>query len=155
MIFKEPEEPEANPFRNYRHTASVVALPAFVCTLLLMLASVQPTPSGATPLWVWCLVGVLLGVGAAWGVGRMAVQYQAKQGNPHCATKVGRIYMQLVFGCTVAGVLGVGALVYCVLSGRLWLHISLLLPSMLAAVTVALILAGVVWRLWGRHGEAE
>ena len=155
MMFREPEDPEVDPFRNYRHTVSVVALPAFVCTLLLMLASVQPTAEGIVPLWVWCLVGVMLVLGVSWGVGRLAVRYQTRHGNPHCATHIGRTYMQLVFVCTLSGLLGVGALVYCVLSGRLWLHVSLLLPSMLAAVTVALILAGVVWQLWGRRGDAE
>lgn len=45
-MFREPEDPEENPFRSYRHTASVISLPVFVSALLLMLSFAQPVMPG-------------------------------------------------------------------------------------------------------------
>ncbi|WP_417152890.1 hypothetical protein [Rikenella microfusus] len=149
-MFREPEEPEENPFRNYRHTASVVGLPAFVSVLLLMLASVQPAMPGRIGIWVWCAAGLAVLFALLYIVGRTVVRNQTRKGNPHCATPVGRNYMLLVFVCAIAGVVGVAGLVFCVLTGRIRLHIGLLLPAMMAALTVALIVAGFIWRLLGK-----
>lgn len=144
--------PEENPFRNYRHTASVVGLPVFAGALLLILASVQPVQPGRIGLWVWCAVGIaamftLLGI-----VGRVALRQQVRKGNPHCATPIGRRYMLLVFISAAAGVLESAALAVCVLTGWIRLPIGILLPGMLAALTAALAAAGIVWRTIGRPG---
>ncbi|MDE5945571.1 MAG: hypothetical protein K2G93_08330 [Rikenella sp.] len=147
MFFKEPEEAEANPFRNYRHTASVVALPVFVSALLLLLASVQSVAG----LWVWCAVGTAGAWAVLWVVGRWAVRRQRRRGNPHCATRIGRRYMLLVFISTGLGVLGTGCLVAGVLCGWIRLRIGVLFPAMVAALTVALSVAGIVWQTVGRN----
>lgn len=147
MFFKEPEEAEANPFRNYRHTASVVALPVFVSALLLLLASVQSVAG----LWVRWAVGTTGAWAVLWAVGRWAVRRQQRKGNPHCATRIGRQYMRLVFVSTGVGLLGTGALVVGVLRGWLLLRIGVLFPAMVAALTVALSVAGIVWQTIGRN----
>lgn len=149
-MFREPEEPEENPFRNYRHTASVVSLPVFACALLLMLASVQPRMAGTTGIWVWCAVGIIVMFALLWMIGRAVVARQVRKGNPHCATPVGRRYMLLVFVSAVSGVLGVAALAVCVLTGRIRINIGILLPGMLAALTLALAVGGVVWHTLGK-----
>lgn len=150
-MFREPEEPEKNPFRNYRHTASVVGLPVFACALLLMLASVQP---GRIGLWVWCAAGIAAMSAVLWIVGQAVVRRQVRKGNPHFSTLAGRRYMLLVFICAVSGVLGVAALAVCVVTGWIRLNIGILLPGMLAALTLALAAAGIAWRTLGKP-EAE
>lgn len=149
---REPEEPEVNPFRNYRHTASVIALPVFACALLLMLASVQPGLPGRTGLWVWCAAGIAAMFGLLWIVGRAVVRRQVRKGNPHFATPIGRRYMLLVFISAVSGVLGVAGLAVCVVGGWIRLNIGILLPGMLAALTLALAAAGIVWHTLGKPG---
>lgn len=151
-MFGEPEEPEENPFRNYRHTASVVGLPVFICALLLLLASVQPAVSGTVGIGVWCAVGIVLLFVLSGIAGRIVIRGQVRKGNPHCATAVGRRYMQLVFIGTIVEAAGVMALVGCVLTGRIRLNIGVLLPGMLAALTLALVAGGIVWRMWGKSG---
>lgn len=147
---REPEEPEANPFRNYRHTASVVALPVFACALLLLLAFVQPTLPGEVGLWVWCATGIAVMFALLWIVGRAVVRMQARKGNPHFATLIGRRYMLLVFISAVSGVLGVAGLAVCVVGGWIRLNIGILLPGMLAALTLALAAAGIAWHTLGK-----
>lgn len=153
-MFREPEEPEKNPFRNYRHTASVVGLPVFACALLLMLASVQPAQPGRIGLWMWCAAGIAAMSAVLWIVGQAVVRRQVRKGNPHFATLAGRRYMLLVFICAVSGVLGVAALAVCVVTGWIRLNIGILLPGMLAALTLALAAAGIAWRTLGKP-EAE
>ena len=60
--------------------------------------------------------------------------------------------MLLVFISSAAGVLESAALAVCVLTGWIRLHIGILLPGMLAALTAALAAAGIVWRTIGRPG---
>lgn len=81
-MFREPEDPEENPFRSYRHTASVISLPVFVSALLLMLSFAQPVMPGQTPVWVWCAAGIVVLFGLLWAVGRSVVRYQVKKENP-------------------------------------------------------------------------
>lgn len=146
-------ELEDNPFRSYRHTASVAGLPLFAAALLLMLASVQPAPPGQTGIWVWCALGTLAAFIVIWGIGRLALRRQIAKGNPHCSTALKRRYLLFVFICTLGGVLGVAALAACVLSGRIWISIGILLPGMLAALTLALAASGILWRLLGKPGK--
>lgn len=143
-------ELEENPFRNYRHTASVAGLPVFASALLLLLASVQPSLPGQTPIWVWCAVGVVLMFLVVWGVGTVALRFQTAKGNPHCGTPVKRRYMLFVFICSLTGVLGVAGLAACVLAGKIRLNIGILLPGMLAALTLALAVSGVLWHALGK-----
>ena len=143
-------ELEENPFRNYRHTASVAGLPVFASALLLMLASVQPSLPGQTPIWVWCAVGVVLMFLVVWGVGLVALRFQTAKGNPHCGTPVKRRYMLFVFICSLTGVLGVAGLAACVLAGWIRLNIGILLPGMLASFTLALAVSGVLWHALGK-----
>ena len=152
MFFREPEEAEKNPFRNYRHTASVVGLPAFVCVLLLVLASVQPFAPHGLALWVWCAAGMAIAGTVLWAMGCVAIRGQRERGNPHCATRIGRCYMLAVFLAAGLGALGTGALVVGVLSGWLLLRIGILLPAMVVALTVALVGGGVLWHAGGKRG---
>lgn len=146
-------ELEENPFRSYRHTASIAGLPLFVASLLLMLASVQPTQPGHIGIWIWCALGIAIAVPLIWIIGRLALRRQIAKGNPHCTTAVKRRYLLFVFICTLVGVLGVAALAACVLSGLIWLGIGILLPGMLAALTLALAASGVLWHLLGKPGK--
>ena len=146
-------ELEDNPFRSYRHTASVAGLPLFAAALLLILASVQPAQPGQTGIWVWCALGTLAAFIVIWGIGRLALRHQIAKGNSHCGTALKRRYLLFVFICTLGGVLGVAALAACVLSGRIWISIGILLPGMLAALTLALAASGILWRLLGKPGK--
>lgn len=146
-------ELEANPFRSYRHTASVAGPPLFASALLLLLASVQPTVPGQVAIWIWCALGIALALPIIWGIGRLALRRQVAKGNPHCDTPLKRRYLLFVFICTLGGVLGVAALAACVLAGWIWLSIGILLPGMLAALTLALAGSGILWRLLVTPGK--
>lgn len=143
-------ELEDNPFRSYRHTASIAGLPLFASALLLMLASVQPTVPGQVAIWIWYALGIAVALPIIWGIGRLALRRQVAKGNPHCGTSVKRRYLLFVFICTVSGVLGVAALAASVLAGWIWLSIGILLPGMLAALALALAASGVLWHLLGK-----
>ncbi len=142
-----------NPFRNYRHTASVAGLPVFASALLLMLATVQPTPPGQTPIWVWCAAGIILMFLIVWGIGQIALRFQTAKGNPHCGTPVKRKYMLFVFISSLTGMLGVAGLAASVLAGWIRLNIGILLPGMLASLTLALAVSGVLWHTHGKPKE--
>ena len=148
----ESENTERNPFRDYRHTASVVGPSAFVCALLVLLAAVQPAEPGEIDRWVWCAGGIVGAAAVLWVVGRNVVRGQARRENPHCATRVGQRYMLLVFVSAGMGVLGAVGLVAGVLSRWILLRFSVLLPGMVAALAIALIGAGIVWHAVGKQG---
>ena len=57
-----------------------------------------------------------------------------------------------VFLAAGLGALGTGALVVGVLSGWLLLRIGILLPAMVVALTVALVVGGVLWHAVGKRG---
>ena len=152
-MFREPEDPEENPFRSYRHTASVISPPVFVSALLLMLSFAQPVMPGQTPVWVWCAAGIVVLFGLLWAVGRSVVRYQVKKENPHFATPIGRKYMLLLFISALGGVLAMIGLAACVLTGAVRLTMGILLPGMLAALTVVLALAGILWHTLGKPKE--
>lgn len=147
----ELENTERNPFRDYRHTASVVGPSAFVCALLVLLAAVQPAVPGEIDRWVWCAGGIVGAAVALWAIGRRVVREQARRGNPHCATRIGQRYMLLIFVSAGMGVLGTVGLVAGVLSRWILLSFSVLLPGMVAAAAIALIGAGIVWYVVGKR----
>lgn len=143
-------EIEENPFRSYRHTASVAGMPVFMITLILMLAGIQPV--GSVLLWGVVSIAVLLGVGLS--VGLLAVRKQEAKGNPHCATPAGRRYLLFVFVCSLVGIASVAELAILVFSGWIRLNISVLLLGMLASLTLALAGSGILWHILGRpHGK--
>lgn len=148
-------ELEENPFRSYRHTASIAGLPVFIVALLLMLASVQPSVPGQVGKWVWCALGILVVLPLVWGIGRIALRRQIAKSNPHCDTVVKRRYLLFVFICSVIGVLGIAALATSVLTGWIWLSIGLLLPGMLAALTLALAASGLLWQTLGKSNPRK
>lgn len=150
LLSQNMTEIEPNPFRNYWHTASVAGMPLFVSALILMLSGVQP--SGNALLWNSIILAGLLVIAIA--IGSWAIRRQARNGNPHCATLVGRRYMQLVFASSFVGVLSVVQLTASVLSGWIRLNIHVLLLGMMGAVALALIGSGVLWHILGRPRSA-
>lgn len=140
--------PEENPFRNYRHTASLAGMPLFVISLVLLLASVQPD-NGRILGWSSIVFAVLLVVIIP--LSMWIIAHQTRKENPHCQTAIGRRYMTFVFICSLTGVASVAWLAATILKKWILTNGHVLLVGIGAALAIALIGSAILWRILGHR----
>lgn len=141
-----------NPFRNYRHTASLSGPPVFMFSLILILASIQP--DGGWLLRMTLLV-IALGIPVGFLAGKLSVPVQTKKENEHYDTPQKRKYMVFSFTCSISGLIAFGWLAISILKGWLLINMQVLVPSMLGGLTVALLTSALLWKTFSRPAEKE